>query len=80
MEYRRADLQEDASDAAEQLRPLLGLVLDDGVIGVHSQNVVLRTDRTERTQSDGGVSGRRRQVEGEQGKERAELRRGEREH
>lgn len=35
------DLQEDASNAAEQLHSLLGLILDDGVIGLHSQNVVL---------------------------------------
>lgn len=37
-----ADLQEDASDATEQLHPLLGLVLDDGVIRLHGQYVVLR--------------------------------------
>lgn len=37
------DLQEDASYSTEQLYSLLGLILDDGVVGLHSQNVVLET-------------------------------------
>lgn len=37
-----ANLQEDASDAAEQLHLLLGLILDDGMIRFHGQYVVLR--------------------------------------
>lgn len=37
------DLQEDASNSAEQLHSLLGLILDDGVVGLHSQNIVLST-------------------------------------
>lgn len=36
------NLQEDASYTTEQLHLLLGLILDDGVIGLHCQNVVLR--------------------------------------
>lgn len=37
------DLQEDASNSAEQLHTLLGLIPDDGVVGLHSQNIVLST-------------------------------------
>ena len=36
------NLQEDASYTTEQLHMLLGLILDDGVIGVHCQNIVLQ--------------------------------------
>lgn len=35
------DLQEDASYSTEQLYSLMGLILDDGLVGLHSQNIVL---------------------------------------
>lgn len=39
--FNKTDLQEDASYSTEQLYSLLGLILDDGVVGLHSQNIVL---------------------------------------
>lgn len=46
-------LKEDAADTAQQLRLLLRVTLDDGVIGAYSQHVVLRR------QPRGGFRGRR---------------------
>lgn len=43
-----ADLQEDASYATEQLHFLQGFILNDGVVGLHSQNIVLRERAAER--------------------------------
>lgn len=39
---RATHLEEDPADATQQLWLLLGVVLDHGVIGAHSQHVVLR--------------------------------------
>lgn len=61
--YAWLDLQEDASYATEQLHSLLGFILDDGVIGPHSQNVVLQEKR-----------GREGEMEIENGSKRKELR------
>ena len=46
-----ANLQEDASYTTEQLHSLVGFILDDGVIGLHSQNIVLmERERKERNE------------------------------
>ena len=41
---RRTHLQEDAADATQQLRLLLGVVLDDRMVRIHGQHVVLREE------------------------------------
>ena len=38
------DLQKYASDPAQKLHSLLGLILDDGVIGLYCQNIVLEKE------------------------------------
>lgn len=42
-QINKTDLQEDASYSTQHLYLLLGLILDDGVVGLHSQNIVLQT-------------------------------------
>lgn len=45
-------LEEDPAHAAQQLWLLLGVVLDDGAVGVHGQHVFLRdTDRARLSQA-----------------------------
>lgn len=40
-QINKTDLQEDAPYSTQHLYPLLGLILDDGVVGLHSQDIVL---------------------------------------